>query len=298
MVDSQAPDHLFTEFDRLRAGFLAAGARRAPMSLVPSQEQADLDPLRGLLSDFDTVLRSVIDLFHQFGPYIGFAGWLIQALYNRKVKQKLLIAQVIGLLRGWGLADSETTVLRKLAEQELIRLGLSQADAASGATQILEALVKELPPEQDAEDPAAVQQMLATIRKLVAYSPTWDFKEKDYGGRVKVLLPDNAERRVQVHVGRKDAAGRPLVEFVSVCGKVDPDSVKQVLRQNTALQFGAYTIRQGIGPEGDESAYFVLQHRVPLEEVNEGLLAKVLPYLASRSAALQAETLPRRRCRA
>ena len=179
----------------------------------------------------------------------------------------------------------------------LVRLGLSQAEAEAGATQILEALVKELPPEQDEEDPAAVQQVLATIRKLVPFSPTWEFKEKPYGCRVKVLLPDNTERRVQVHIGRKDAAGRPLVEFISACGKVDPDSVKQVLRENTALQFGAYTIRQGIDPQGDESAYFVLQQRVPLEEVTEGLLAKVVPYLASRAAALEAETVPRRRSR-
>ncbi len=267
------------------------------MSLIPSQEQADLDTHRGLLTELDSVLRSLIDLFHQFGPYVGFAGWLIQALYNRKVKQKVLISQVLGLLRGWGLADAETTLLRNLAKQELIRLGLPAAEAEAGATQILEALVRELPPEPDNDDPVAVQQMLESLRKLAAYSQTWEFKEKPYGCRVKVLLPDNTARRVQIHLGRQDAAGRPLVVFISSCGKVDAQSIKQVLRENTDLQFGAYTIRQVTDPQGNESAYFALEHRVPLDEVTDGLLAKVIPYLASKAAALEAEVLPRRSSR-
>lgn len=213
------------------------------------------------------------------------------------MKQRIWIGQVLGLLRGWGLADAETSILRNLAEQELIRLGLPKAQAEAGATQILETLVRELPPVTDNEDPAAVQQLLAHIRQLAAYSPNWDFKETDYGCRVKVLLPDNNERRVQVHPGRKVATGRPLVEFISICGKVDPQSVEQVLRKNTKIEFGAYTIRQGTDPQGKASPYFMLQYRVPLDEITEGLLAKVLPYLASKADALEADLLPQRTTR-
>ena len=308
MVDSGTTDNLFTEFDRLRTDFLSSGAKREPMRLIQSPEQPEATILNRdgvslvtALSEFNTVIQSLVELAKQFGPYVGFAGWLIQALYNRKIKQKVMIAQVIGLLRGQGLSECETPMLKKLAEQELIRLGLGKAKAEAGATQVVEALVRELPPKADDNDPVMAQQVLEHLRSLSAYSQCWEFKEKTYGGRVKVTLPDNNERRVQIHFGKRNAEGRPLVELVSVCGKIDKSCLEQVLRMNNnsrewLREFGAsYTIGQGTDPQGNEATFAFIQCLKPIEEVTEAFLAKVLPYLASKANALDAELLPRRK---
>lgn len=293
MVTTDTTDRLFAEFDQLRSEFLSSGARRAPMSLVQSKEQPESEPRRGL-AEIEVAVRQIIDVVQQFSVYVALASWLVQVLYNRKVKYKVLIAQVIGLLRGWGLVEAETTLLRNLARQELIRLGLPEAKAEWGSTQVLEALVRELPPDTDTDEPVAMRQLLEHIRELVAYSQTWEFEEVASGCRVKVRLPDERRQRVHIRCGRKDSAGRPLVEFLSLCGKVGARSLEQVLRKSNDIEFGTYTIRQGIDREGNEFATFVLQYRVPLHEVTQGLLAKVLPYLAAKADDLEADLLPRR----
>jgi hypothetical protein len=67
------------------------------------------------VAEVEAVARQIIDLVQQLSPSVALGTWLIQTLYNRKVKHKLLIEQVVGLLRGWGLSEAETTLIKNLS---------------------------------------------------------------------------------------------------------------------------------------------------------------------------------------
>jgi hypothetical protein len=275
MPDTAAVDDLFARFRQLHDELG-----------LPETDALRFRNLGGL-PEIELVIRQVLDQAQQLSIYASLAFWVLQALFARKVAHKLLVAEVVGLLRGRGLATAETAAIQKMARQELIRRGLPEAKADGGASKVVQALAEALPPQDELQDQEALQALLDRAKELAAYFPGWQFEEKPYGCCVTVSLPAGRGHHVHVIAKGKGSAGHQIVEFQAVCGKVSPAHLEKVLRGSGRLEFGSYTIRRT-----KEADYFVLQHRVRLDEVTESVLNRVIPYLAEHADAMEAELAP------
>jgi len=129
MPDLTAEDRLSADFDHLRAGMRLPDAN-AVMDFrhqVPNGAPSSRE--RGAIPWDTDPVRQVMDLGQAFSPYVTLSLLVPQFLFNRGQKFKLLVAEVVGVLRGLGASRREMTLIHQLAGSELRRLGLSEADA-------------------------------------------------------------------------------------------------------------------------------------------------------------------------